>query len=231
MSDPILSHIQHKYEEFNNRYFKGELPQIPIRWKKLKRASAVVEFTAATVKGKKTYIPNTMVMSFDTTYVRTKEEYEPILLHEMIHVYDVAIRNDVIANHGAQFLAKRRELSARTGIDIPLTDNISGLQLKNETVKPVAVVARIRNDGLYAFALLSVNTATAKVGEIVKSWSNDTRNHVQVMVVTSPIWSRKALQVPIQRNVNYKMKWFKMTQEEYDDARKNANVLWDNQPT
>ncbi len=225
--DDILKHLNDKYVEFNKSLFDNKLPRIPIQWANLKHAGALVSYKVINHGGKKYYYDGSMVMKISSKYKRTKEQLEPLLLHEMIHVYEVIIERDVTSNHGAFFLKMRRVLSAISGIDIPLTDNTSGLELSNKEIKPLALLAIIFDDGRKAYALMSVTTAHNKINDIHKYWSQTRNRHVKLLIVKSPLWMEKAARIPLQRAIN-KLKLFTLSDNDYNDAMNNSEILWVN---
>jgi hypothetical protein len=58
----------------------------------------------------------------------------------MIHVWVNAIEHDYNDQHGAIFLAKRRELQAKVDFEIPLTDSSVGLQLTTAATRKVGAI-------------------------------------------------------------------------------------------
>jgi hypothetical protein len=229
--DPeILDELRHKYTEFNEAYYEGKLPNIPIKWANLKNAGAQVAFSTITHGGKKYLMPETVVMQISAKYVRTVNDIIPILLHEMCHVWVMFIDGDVVEHHGKNFFNILKIVSQRSGIDIPLTDTVKGKELLDKSVKPVGVIFRRDYTGAPSFALISPNTLKAKLPDLIKRYSgrfSGLKDEIKALIVTSPRWTEKASRMPLQRVVDYKVKFYSPTDEDMADLFANSELLWE----
>lgn len=220
-----LAILEQKYQEYNAAYFNGRLPTIPIRWGKLKHATALVDFQVIGIKGGKKRYHGGLNMVFSDKYSRPAETLFPVLLHEMIHVYIVHILDDIEDNHGHVFLKLRRQLSEWSGIDIPLTDNATAdLELKIP-IKPVCVVLTFSYDDTARYALISKSTITSNLANFPEIFKRD---KVEVREVESEIWTRKASSMRIQRNLSHRTAYFRASEQDMADLYEHSRLVWTN---
>jgi len=227
-----LDHLREKYVEFNHLYFDGTLPLVPIKWSAMKNAGAAV--TGKTTRkaneprSAAVLIPNSVEMKFSTKYQRTPEQLEPLLLHEMVHVYVMMVLGNVMDNHGPTFLRVLQDVKNKSGIDVPITDDAKGLELAVKET-PVGVILRqdIRT-GQFAYALMSPNVIRSKLPEIVERW-NVRAIAVKVIIVATPTWTEKASRTPLQRTVGYKMRFYIPSEDDVYDLLNNGKILWDSE--
>jgi hypothetical protein len=122
--------LKKMYMSFNSLYFGDELPKdIPISWYKSKRLAGEI---AIAVKGRGAYKEVAYVAHLKISNVleRDKKSVVAIMLHEMIHVYVAAVLRST-ESHGPEFEKKRKEISTKSGIDIPKTDAMDSLGLSS----------------------------------------------------------------------------------------------------
>ena len=207
--DSIMNYdIQKKYQEFNNKYFSGELPDIPISWTTRKGVGGLVTFKVRAKPGfasrrkyeRKDYrnyelVPDTMKMMISRSFLRDEKSLDGILLHEMIHVYMASIAGLVGEQHGANFMKKLRELSATTGIDIPLTDDTTDAVMNPETkLKEIVVMLVEKKNGDVSFGVLNKKSIINEDALVALSldWANRAKHFgfvVKLYVVKDPTWT------------------------------------------
>lgn len=240
--------LQARYAHWNKVAFKGELPQIPIEWAKMKRAGGVVlyspeyppgwrpphpvmvrlgkvsKYHGATVK------PGSMRMKISTVYHRDEHELDKILLHEMVHVW-CAHAGYVGENHGNFFMAKLKEVSGIVGFELPVTDDPVNLELTDQTVKPVGVVLITKPDGQRVFAIMSIPVMT-KVLPVLQERAvmfvlSRYAKRVDLIQIATPIWNRIGVELALQRNPK-KLKFYSMPKRDdvIPDLVQNGMVLW-----
>ena len=125
--------LKKMYTTFNKLYFNNELPNdFPISWYKNKRLGGEV---AVVVKGRgpSREVVRVGHLKISNILERDKKSVVAILLHEMVHVYVAAVLRSV-EHHGPEFEKKRKEISKKSKIDIPMTDAMDSLGL-NSTLK------------------------------------------------------------------------------------------------
>ncbi len=226
-----LDILRAKYNEYNKLYFDNQLPTIPMRWGRLKTATAHVAFKTI---GKKSagyrYLEDTMVMVFSTKWQRTAEELFPILLHEMVHVYLIGVAGDIKDNHGPAFHDVLRKLKYKSGVDIPVTDKAKeDDKLTDSSIVPYGVILQYIGNGKIAYALFSEKVMMAKMDEIKARYADAKRYNVEARVVRSDRWTRKGATQPLSRIVSYKTKFFYISEEDMADLKDNSEVVWSNQ--
>jgi hypothetical protein len=209
--------LKARYDEFNQKFFNNELPEIPLKFGTLKNSGGVVKFKVSRVGPKPTartiryglntpnttttLIPGTLTMVISDAYQRSEAEFDGLLLHEMIHVY-FAHTGKYYESHGPLFMKMLRELSQRSGMDIPLTDDTSTALLSNDAVKPVGVVIVEKKSGGFSFAMYNPNVLTTKIEEFKAVWERYNPSYakeVRAYLVTGPAWTRMAMEVPVGR--------------------------------
>ena len=142
--------LEAKYQHFNHLLFNGELPKIPITWSKsLGNISGIVR-----AQGRNfgfNVVQGTIRMEISSLFKSSEERLDGIMLHEMIHVYFFAIKDDGRESHGAGFKAKLAELQAKCDFTIPLTDNVTELELDNGVrASEIGVILKTDEKGTWA---------------------------------------------------------------------------------
>lgn len=218
--DAILAELKVLYRKFNDLFYDGRLPIIPMRWGKMKGVTAHVTFKVLGKRyGEKAIVPNTIAMVFNDRYKRDVKSLIPILLHEMIHVYIVAVLDDHKDNHGPVFMKELARMRQISQIDIPLTDTARDLEVNGE-LRQIGVIIRHIGDEKY-YALMSEKTVREKLLDFVGKW----REPVDIRVVKSRVWDRKAETIPLQRVIGYKTKFWKVNAADYQDLLDNSELL------
>jgi hypothetical protein len=228
--NPEAYDLQGTYDKFNNAYFNGELPKIPVEFAQLKGIGGVVKarttYTGPVkIRNGKQYkaaprhmmahytklVPGSMILQISSMFKRTPETIDGILLHEMIHVYFYHI-GDTAENHGQKFLSKLREISRLSGIRVPLKDSTADDELANEmALKAVGVILVQKADNSYMFALISPKLAHAELETIKHKWQgrmSKVYTKMWLYTVATPEWTKMAMRFPIARKIDgsfYKM--------------------------
>ena len=145
-----LPFLEKRFETFNNDYFAGALPPVPI-----KLSRAVRSLGSCTYKKRRKMFGKMAYSDFcirvSTKFDLSESELEDILLHEMIH-YEILVnqRQDTSA-HGRLFRARMKEINDLYSRHISVSHRFTPQQRDSVMVpaKPVwRVVALVRmNDG------------------------------------------------------------------------------------
>ena len=215
--------LKARYDDFNRRFFNGRLPDIPIRWGTLKGAGGHVAFKIIKPAGWKP--PNPLLVKLGTKdkyegatvpresvhmvisnlYKRSAEALDAILLHEMIHV-DHIFSGFPGVMHGARFLMDRARLSKASGIQIPLTDKVEGLEMSDEVkadvgVKELGVLLR-KSGSNFGYVIMQPKAVRSYKPEAFTGGDS-------AWVVRSPAWTEKSLQATVARVAMpiYKAPW------------------------
>ncbi len=226
-----LDHLIAKYKEFNRLYFGNRLPLMPIGWGRMKNSGAAVVYSAIKRGGIRYPMVETMRVVFSTKYKRDAAALEPLLLHEMIHVYLLAIEQDAEDNHGPKFLDILARLRRESGVDIPLTDDTKGLELTDATAKPVGVLLRRFQSGgstKAVYAMFSANVLRNKLDALPGMFTRRFHEKVEARIVTSSIWWEKSQRSRVQRTLSYKTDYFILKPDELADLLANSEVIWTN---
>lgn len=214
---PDLVKLKQHFDEFNRLYFDGKIPEMPLSFKKMKNVGGVFLSKSLQIHkyAKRQLIRGSESICIDTTYARSQEEIDKLLLHELIHAWVVCVENDLDDNHGPAFMRKLREVSQKSGIDIPLTEKIDNLLLSNQTPKPVGVIVQSTDRGP-AYAIVSANILQGKSAEIQADWMKRyyaEKHPLKAYVVTSPGWTVRASRDTVQRNTK-KLAYFYIKDED-----------------
>lgn len=148
--------LQSEYQKWNAKLFNNELPKISMSFKKIKKASGVTTANAVRVKKGSKVLKSVSDLSIaiSTNLKLTQEEFDGILIHEMIHVW--FLNNLLDEKHGLSFKAKASELSKKAGFTIPLTHEIKNSEVNSAgTPKVLAFILVIRPTGSPSLAFFS----------------------------------------------------------------------------
>lgn len=209
--------LQDLYREFNKKYFSGVLPEVPILFTGLKSAGAYF-----TCKVRRTKMPPSMTMvegtgliKFDTRFVRTDEAMTAILLHEMIHVWIAVMGIDEKQMHGPRFMAKLREVSQASGIEIPKTEKMDKPELADKSTSlEIGVVLVETKPDVYSFAVVAPARfkKADDVEALLTQWNDRIRykivHKVTLWTIESEKWTVAAMRYPIQRKALTKLSLF-----------------------
>lgn len=101
---PSIATLRKWYNEFNILYFNKKLPFIPIDYTISKMAVGRVTYNWTNKK--------LISLSINKKFKFTTTEYQSILLHEMIHVYQFV--NNIRPDHSFSFINKMNEINKIT---------------------------------------------------------------------------------------------------------------------
>jgi hypothetical protein len=218
--------LKEKYAYFNRKCFGGELPTIPLKFGVLKKYGGFVKFAAHSqvrngkkVPGTKTLVPNSMSIVISSTYSRSEEEIDAILLHEMIHVWFIHNGN-LSENHGMAFNAKRKEISACSGIEVPRTEAFKNHDL-NIADRAVSLIMLTLKSGKVVYGIVNPTFLSKNVAAILERAGGAEKQ--EIVVVKSEYWTKKSLTMAAQRTV--KLKLYYMDKEGIDDIAKNGKIV------
>ena len=122
-----------KYNLFNLKYFKNMLPKIPVLWASLKGIGGLTTCKIITPKFKTGFgtskyqysriSPNSLKIQISNALKRSEKSIDKILLHEMIHVYFMVMKN-FDEGHGLKFQKIAKKIGKSFGQEIPIVDTI-----------------------------------------------------------------------------------------------------------
>lgn len=117
--EPGSFNLQSMYDEINFKIWKGELPKVPLSFKKTPKGLTAF-CSGKSLNGK--LVPDSAFIQIDPR----KFEYDKLkglLAHEMIHL-EFFLRDNFKEGHGLGFESRRIAYSHRLGLEIPKTDNL-----------------------------------------------------------------------------------------------------------
>ncbi len=225
--------LKAKFDYYNRLCFNGALPNIPLRFARLKGNGGLCGCKYTTRGTVRTIVPDSIYITMDRTFLRDEQAIDAILVHEMIHAW-FYVQNDLREDHGMKFQDMRRKLSAIVGFTIPTTEKMTDPVLAD--IPPRALVVFVRfpkaKGEKPAFFISSADYARRKAPEFAAYWeANAPYYDARFMAydITSPAWTQKAARMRLQRPVNYRAATFYVLQDEslLADLNEHGKVLFD----
>lgn len=225
--------LKAKYAKFNTAYFNGQLPDIPLRFANLKGVGGVANAKIIRTGPKSKYrsnvelVPGSVEIVLSSKFRRTEEELDAVLLHEMIHVY-FYFAGQFEEDHGIAFNRMRRTISQLSGIEVPLTETFTDLELNVPVaVKAIGVLLIYKSDGSHSFMIISEKDANVKKEALENTWGRRIGYGVKAVslyIVATPIWTLASQKFPIQRAMKslYKL----ADKHAYQDLIANGRLLF-----
>lgn len=244
--------LKGKYLEFNKKYFDNILPtqldvvfrkvpgyltgmfycyyrvkpQSEELYKKLKKHKQPFNATSnnSDLNVSKSYIAIDNKLSF------TDEQYDGILLHEMIHVWEyvAAMKNTL---HGEHFMKKLKEVEAKSGITIPTSENIFTPQGTNIVDKRIIVLIlhTVQYEGhvclIYSPQTYKKNESILKDGYEKIVDQGRVFDDIKIYDLTdNQMWTTKSSRMRVQRLTN--PKFYDVTDAELTEIENNGKLLW-----
>jgi hypothetical protein len=209
-----------KFAHYNRLCFDGVLPKIPLKFSVLKGAAGVCKYktlTAGVRQGmslrQKRQLPTRLMdgslrIILDRKYLRSEEEIDAILVHEMIHAW-FAIQGDYHENHGSSFLRKLRECEAKTGLKIPVTERVAEKEIAADIPDVKLIVILQQRDGREPVYAVVNPTAFSKAEVAIRHqwWNSGTNGNLLIFEITSPLWTAHSFRVPVQRPLSLHGQW------------------------
>ena len=233
------AYLKKKYDYYNKLLFSGKLPDIPIKYAKMKGMGGAVKYKTRFIPGAPE--PNrmrvrlglesrysnrelvSMILQISTLYTRDAKSIDAILIHEMIHVYFLST-GDLEETHGIKFLRMRSELSKKVGFEIPLTDNVKGLEVAEVSDQKFGFVLRYEDFGNGMNVMLTMLNAKF-LQENVEAFKNRWKEYPfkTIIGISHGVASSK---YKLQRKPGkYGFDTYKPDQKIVDEIIKNAEIL------
>jgi hypothetical protein len=237
-----------KFDHFNKLCFDGQLPHIPIRWGTLKHVggycgcetSLPKEFAKQPKLVQRlhtTMTPGTLHIVIDTKYVRSEEQIDGLLVHEMIHAW-LFCAGDLFHTHYGSFLAKLRDCESRSGMSIPLSEKMDEIVYSDhvDLNKTIYVLVRSGN-GHEGFAIINGATFQKLDMAFQQEWAEYKYpgDYLTAYEVSTEAWNKAAQRMPVQRPkklLYYKggVKFFYLQDETLiQDLKQHGKVLFSNE--
>jgi len=118
-----LPEIKKKYDEYNKKLFGGKLPPVKMAFNRRGKSSVALVKSTPVKEGNRVtdVIPHTM--EFSTQYNISPEQFEGLLVHEMIHVATVkdefVYGNSRDGGHGRFFRSELDRVRKMVPFDVP----------------------------------------------------------------------------------------------------------------
>lgn len=144
---PTTDYIRQRFDKYNQEIFGGKLPVPAIALSQAKTYSGQCSFkTRRTFLGKPE--PYDFKLRFSVRVDYAEEEFDDILIHEMIHYYIGYFRLSDTSSHGPLFRRMMAEVNARHGRHLSVTHHTSQQQAQQavEGVRRWHVVALVHFD-------------------------------------------------------------------------------------
>lgn len=137
--------LRREYNKFNAKYFNGELPNIKLTWSKTKSAGG----QAVGLWNKLTGVIIPKEIKISTFLEMDRDRFDKIMLHEMVHIWQYVngINEREKRGHGRTFQQKAKEIGNKAGIIIPLTEDISGMEVSEDVKATQYVVVLWERNG------------------------------------------------------------------------------------
>lgn len=129
---PTQEYIEHRFREFNQQYFGGQLPIVPVRLTSARTYLGQLGF-----KRKQTLFGGTknydFVLRISTHTDLPEHEVEDTLLHEMIHLYIASKQLKDTSPHGRLFRQLMADINHRYGRHITVSHSRTAAEQEQDT--------------------------------------------------------------------------------------------------
>lgn len=161
-------HLENKFRHYNHLLFDNKIPPCPITYDSLYKEKAAGITYVTYEKYSRRYIPGTLSIKISNRFKRTEQQIDSTLIHEMIHAY-LDTNGHPGAGHGFIFKSQALRCEKIVGFPIPLTDDISDLELADDTSDHVSVLLRKYDDDKWYAAFFSERTfdSTERIHELM----------------------------------------------------------------
>jgi len=208
------------YNDFNTKYFDGELPDIPMGFVNSRTAGGWVSASLNT----RTRVITIKKLVISKYFKRDEENFIQIMLHEMIHVWMHHNNKMERDHHGLMFKEKKREIEKLSGIKIPISDSIKSVVSDDVKSKMFDVVFIDKGADKYSVGVF-------KHG-FFKKFLDDEGVDFNALkrVYTRPIFivqsdDRTLLQFPTQRS-RKKISYYSIDDEDADRILKTGKTIY-----
>lgn len=129
---PTQEYIERRFHEFNQQYFSGQLPTVPVRLTSARTYLGQLGFKRKQTLfgGVKTY---DYVLRISTHTDLPEQEVEDTLLHEMIHLYIASKQLKDTSPHGRLFRQLMGDLNRRYGRHITISHRRTATEQEQDT--------------------------------------------------------------------------------------------------
>lgn len=210
--------LQQKFDHYNTLLFNGEIPTVELRWSALKTVGGCCEYRFLRGNNPRNkydgakLIPNSMRITISNLFERMEEEFDGILIHEMIHAY-IATHNDFKETHGVKFKRILKECQKMVCFTIPLTDSFKELELADKSLREVGVMIFQEKRGYYRYAIMDRKALKLNVSTIKQYFSSHGID-IKCFTVSGKQWTTLSYKVTMQRKFSSRTAFYKLGSDE-----------------
>lgn len=135
-SSLTVEQIKEIYDKMNRLVFDGKLPQVPFVIRQMKNNVGLVSFKYL---GRTPFVTE---FAISKNYDFTPEQLQRIVLHEMIHVWEVQNNVGLDVAHGRHFEREMERIKSM-GYDVSPTEKSTDLEIQKEFTGKTYTVVRV----------------------------------------------------------------------------------------
>ena len=117
---PTLQYVQDKFSEYNQQYFNGKLPELPIELSDAKGFIGVCRYKKRQLEDGSVELYD-FRLSINTRIDLPEEEIEDTIIHEMIHYFIGINRLEDSSSHGPMFHHLMKSINEKYGRHITIS--------------------------------------------------------------------------------------------------------------
>lgn len=117
---PTLQYVQDKFREYNQQYFNGKLPELPIELSDAKGFIGVCRYKKRELEDGNVELYD-FRLSINTRIDLPEEEIEDTIIHEMIHYFIGINRLEDSSSHGPMFQHLMKSINEKYGRHITIS--------------------------------------------------------------------------------------------------------------
>ena len=221
--------LENKFNHYNSLLFKSEIPALPVVWAdNLKNGSHMLGGLTTCQFNKLTrrYVPGSLKIQISTRFKQTEENLDATLIHEMIHAF-LTVCGYPDEQHGIRFLTILHAIERKLEIKIPVTDNLSDLELSdNAPTKETLAVVKTNphtKETTGTFYTPGIARDRAKLETVKEKWHSwvAAGYSVDIFLTTTNIFNRG---FSMLRDPN-KAPYYVFKPDTVAEIRKNAHYL------
>jgi len=117
---PTLQYVQDKFREYNQQFFNGKLPELPIELSDAKGFIGVCRYKKRELEDGNVELYD-FRLSINTRFDLPEEEIEDTIIHEMIHYFIGFNRLEDSSSHGPMFQHLMKSINEKYGRHITIS--------------------------------------------------------------------------------------------------------------
>ncbi|MBR1426414.1 MAG: SprT-like domain-containing protein [Paludibacteraceae bacterium] len=140
---PSIPYIQACFDDYNARFFRSELPPVPIRLSNAKGFLGKLTFTRRRTSLFGPYRNTDFVLRINTRIDLPEPVVQDTILHEMIHYYIAVRQLRDTATHGTLFRREMQRINAEGNRHITISHRLSPDEQQQSLVRKGRLVAHV----------------------------------------------------------------------------------------